>query len=38
LLRSAATTAALLANLGERMQTEQKQKLDIDRLIRKVKL
>jgi hypothetical protein len=30
--------AALLARLGERMQTDPKQKHDIDRLIRKVKL
>jgi hypothetical protein len=36
--RSAATTGTLLARLGERMQTDPKQKLDINRLIRKVEL
>ena len=36
--REEATTATLLARLSERMQTDPKQKLDIDRLIRKVKL
>jgi len=36
--RSAATTGTLMARLGERMQTDPKQKLDVDPLIRKVRL
>lgn len=36
--RSAATMATLLARRGEGMQTDPKQKLDIDRLIKKAKL
>jgi len=36
--RNAATMATLLARLGERMQTEPKQKLAIDRLTKKVEL
>jgi hypothetical protein len=36
--REAATTGTLLARIGERLQMDLKRKLDIDRLIRKVKL
>jgi hypothetical protein len=36
--REALTTGTLLALIGERLQTDLKQKLDIDRLIKKVKL
>jgi chromosomal replication initiation ATPase DnaA len=36
--REALTTGTLLARIGERLQTDLKRKLDIDRLIRKVRL